>query len=240
MPTANAPTSPNGLTTICDTLFANTGTVGYVALIKPDLSTNITFTANASTDLMTTASAHGLVTGERIRVAVTGGSLPTPLVANTDYYVIVVSTTTFRLATTQANALAGSPVAIDLTDAGSGTLTFNEQELNKDDPLAVLLAKELTHPSWSARAALTDLGAATVVSGNGEKPPKAIAVQNTSGTALSYKHVLFLFGAGVTATIGSTPTGSYTRYLATETTTQTINTNETKSLVFKMRVAPIV
>lgn len=54
-------------------------------------------------------------------IIVSGGALPTPLVNGNIYYAIVLSPTTMSLATTTANALAGT--AIVLTTNASGTIT---------------------------------------------------------------------------------------------------------------------
>jgi hypothetical protein len=62
-----------------------------------------------------TQEAHGLLTGQRV-AATTDGTLPAPLTA-TNYYVIKVDADTIKLATTQANALAGT--AINISDDGS-------------------------------------------------------------------------------------------------------------------------
>ena len=79
-----------------------------------------TFTAANATDLCTLAS-HGFKTGLKVQVSNSGGALPTGLSASTDYFVIFVSTSTFKLATSLANALAGT--VIDITADGSGTNT---------------------------------------------------------------------------------------------------------------------
>lgn len=65
-----------------------------------------------------TLSAHGFVTGDAIYLTTTG-ALPTGLSANTIYYVIYVSSSTFKLATTMANAQAGT--AINTSGSQSGT-----------------------------------------------------------------------------------------------------------------------
>ena len=83
-------------------------------------------TVNASTDVWTTAFAHGLATGDPVSFATTG-TLPasTPqIAAGTTYYVSVASasTTQFTVFTTAANATAGTN-PIDFTSAGTGTLT---------------------------------------------------------------------------------------------------------------------
>lgn len=85
-----------------------------------------TFTADAGTDTCTwTSSANfpsNVLTGTRVRLT-TSGTLPAGLALATDYYVIRMSDTTFELATSFANAQAGTQ--IDITDAGTGTHTVN-------------------------------------------------------------------------------------------------------------------
>ena len=100
-------------------VFQNIG--GFEAIYEyPALGSNNaasqTFTA-ATTDLCT-AAAHGFQTGDRVRVS-SATTLPAGLSAATTYYVIYVSANTFKLATTDANATAGT--AIDITDTGTGT-----------------------------------------------------------------------------------------------------------------------
>jgi hypothetical protein len=73
------------------------------------------FTADAGTDVIT-ANAHGLLNGETLRFK--GSDLPGGLAQITVYYVRDVTTNTFKVAATSGGA------AINLTDAGSGTMTF--------------------------------------------------------------------------------------------------------------------
>lgn len=83
-----------------------------------------TFTADSGTDLCTwTSTANipsNLLPGTRVRLT-TSGTLPGGLATATDYYVIKTSDSTFKLATTYANAVTGT--AVNITDAGSGTHT---------------------------------------------------------------------------------------------------------------------
>lgn len=83
-----------------------------------------TFTADAGTDLITFTSTvnfpSNLLTGTRIRLTTTT-TLPGGLATATDYYYIRVTDSTGRLASTYANAIAGT--AINITDAGTGTHT---------------------------------------------------------------------------------------------------------------------
>jgi hypothetical protein len=66
-----------------------------------------------------------------------GGALPAPLVANTVYYGIYVGSGTYKLATTFANAIAGT--AIDLTDAGTGTHTSTLGSFNLANSADIIL-----------------------------------------------------------------------------------------------------
>jgi len=78
-----------------------------------------TFTA-ATTDVCT-ATAHGLLTGDQVQVA-SATTLPAGLSAATYYYVIKLTADTFKLASSLANAVAGT--AVDITDTGTGTHTI--------------------------------------------------------------------------------------------------------------------
>lgn len=83
-----------------------------------------TFTADDTTDICTwTSTANipsNILTGTRVRLTTTT-TLPAGLATATDYYVIAISTTTFKLATSYANAVAGT--AINITSTGTGTHT---------------------------------------------------------------------------------------------------------------------
>ena len=85
-----------------------------------------TFTADAGTDVCTyTSTANfpsNILTGTRVRLTTTT-TLPAGLSLATDYYVIRLSDTTFKLATSYANAVAETP--IDITSAGTGTHTIS-------------------------------------------------------------------------------------------------------------------
>lgn len=86
-----------------------------------------TFTADSGTDILTLSISNAnFATGVPITVTTTG-TLPSPLVAGTTYYVIRVGTAstnpgTIKLATSYSNAIAGT--AIDLTTNGVPTNTI--------------------------------------------------------------------------------------------------------------------
>ena len=72
-----------------------------------------TFTVDTATDIVTSAS-HGLSDGAIVHVASTT-TLPTGLSANTVYYVISATSSTFKLSLTSGGS------AIDISSTGSGT-----------------------------------------------------------------------------------------------------------------------
>lgn len=93
----------------------------YANLFNYINETRGTVTITIATPGVVTLSSHGFSTADRIYLTTTG-ALPTGLTANTLYYVIAVDASTFRLATTRANARAGT--AINTTGSQSGTHTL--------------------------------------------------------------------------------------------------------------------
>jgi hypothetical protein len=83
-----------------------------------------TFTVNASTDIFT-ANSHGLSAGETIKV-IAATTLPTGLSTTVVYYVITVTTNTFQVSLTNGGS------AVDMSDTGTGTLTFYKCSLYSD------------------------------------------------------------------------------------------------------------
>lgn len=78
---------------------------------------------NANTNIITVNPTVTYVTGDAVKLSVTGSNtVPGGLSAGTVYYVIAVSSTTIKLATSAANATAGT--AIDITSTGSSFFTL--------------------------------------------------------------------------------------------------------------------
>lgn len=86
----------------------------------------------ATTDVNTTndtitETAHGFLTGLKGQFTTTT-TLPAGLSLSTDYWVIKVDDNTYKVATSLANAQAGTQV--DITDQGTGTHTFTATALS--------------------------------------------------------------------------------------------------------------
>lgn len=105
------------------TVTAGTGTLPANAVLEcletavvnlnPVIATDPTW--DASTDVITVAG-HGYWTGMPLTIATTG-VVGGGLAAGTTYYVIYVSASTFKLATSLANAVAGTAINISLVEA---------------------------------------------------------------------------------------------------------------------------
>lgn len=103
---------------------------------------------DTATDIITVA--HSYATGDIVVIRTTG-TVPAGLAVNTTYFVIRLSATTIKLATTLANALAGT--AVDITTQGVGTHSlvgsqaisayYTTNWIHFDNPL---LVKKLAKP----------------------------------------------------------------------------------------------
>lgn len=97
------------------TTFDDAGTVGAAA---PSANTT-----DASDDLARSSVSPYLQTGDGVQVSTTG-TLPAGLAAATTYYYISLGMVSGKLATTRANAFAGT--AINITSNGTGTHTITK------------------------------------------------------------------------------------------------------------------
>lgn len=99
---------------------------GYEIFVDTTVTTASAATFTAATTDICTITAHGYYTGLKV-AATTSGTLPAGLSA-TNYYVIRIDANTFYLATSAANAIAGTRV--DITDTGTGTHTLTPAALS--------------------------------------------------------------------------------------------------------------
>jgi hypothetical protein len=108
---------------------------------------------NTGTDRITVTS-HGFVTGDRVLIS-SANTLPTGVTAG-EYWVIRIDANTIQLATSLANALAGT--AVDITAAGSST-----SRICQADYTVRMLATDSTDvaqlPLWSVGRWVVDSGA---------------------------------------------------------------------------------
>jgi hypothetical protein len=121
----------------------------YSGLTREQL--NVT-AVDTSTDVITVASAP--ITGTPVLYTETGGSV-TPLLDDTVYYVIKLSGTTVKLATTLSNADAGTAINLSATSAGLfDLLYFNIKgygAVSRTDPYAFYINNADASGNDSAR-----------------------------------------------------------------------------------------
>jgi hypothetical protein len=122
----------------------------------PAAKTFLDANVDVDTNIITIAS-HGFVTGVKV-AATSAGTLPGGLSA-TNYYVIYVTSGTIKLASTLANAEAGT--AVDITSAaGGGTHTLTPATSSGN--VIKLQASNVPSPSSSATSTeWTDVASAT-------------------------------------------------------------------------------
>lgn len=113
-------TAPSGWL-LCDGSAVSRST--YATLFNIVSPTIGTFTTTIATPGVMTLNAHGFLTGAQVYLTTTG-ALPTGLTANTLYYIIKIDANTFNLATSLANAIAGTKIATTGTQSGVHTLVF--------------------------------------------------------------------------------------------------------------------
>ena len=140
---------------------------------------NITFTAHAGTDIVTTASDYVGCNPYRSGIAVTfttTGTLPVGLSTNTTYFTAWLSNTTFKVATSLANL--DSFTYVDITNSGSGvhTVVFTKMgyvsEIVQDTIRGYWYAVDSNGKVWSTayespRWRLLDGNTTTSGNGNG-------------------------------------------------------------------------
>lgn len=98
----------------------------YTLKARFEIGTAKSFTNATDVDIATDNIRilnHGFKTGQNVGISVTSGTITTGLTATTAYYVIQVDSSTIALATSRANAFAGTKV--DLTAIPTGVIALH-------------------------------------------------------------------------------------------------------------------
>jgi len=154
--------------------------------------TQSTVVASSVTNVDTSTSTffvpnHGFSTGDTVKVSGTG-TLPSPLVSTSSYYVIYVDPNNIKLAATMQNAISGRPIPITITqgvnnvqlvDQGSGYLLAPTITFTGGNPTvsATALANLANYGSVSSIAVISNGGGYTDV------PTVSIVAQGAGATA---------------------------------------------------------
>jgi len=122
-----------GLVAALNAVVGKNFTAAFAALVVADDDVEAVDTG----DDELTLTAHGLLTGDGPVQFTTTDTLPAGLSLATDYWVIRVDNDTIQVASSLANAIAGT--LVDITDVGTGTHTLADTASTKrpDEPFTV-------------------------------------------------------------------------------------------------------
>ena len=152
------------------------------------MSDAVAFTANSSTDFLT-STAHGLVDTQQIQVV--GSDLPSGLSASTNYFVRDKTTNTFKLAATSGGT------AINIVDNGSGSTWIYGDFAT---PTSSSWAK---NGSTITVASNIGIRVGQVVSGTGIPTSPKPNVLSIDGTAIVISENMAAAGSGVAVTFAN-------------------------------------
>lgn len=151
-----------------------------VAAANPAVTTFVDADVSVANNTVT-ETAHGYTTGVKIALT-TSGVLPGGLSA-TDYYLIVTDANTYKFATSQANALAGT--AVDITSAaGGGTHTTTP-----NTTLAGTIKLQKNNNPPEVTAVWVDLVNAEVLTGTAAQTISAAGTKNWCVTGLAAREI---------------------------------------------------
>lgn len=196
----------------------------------PSNASTATVTITIATPGVITDTAHGFV-GACPVVFTTSGALPTGITSGTTYWVAPssITTDTYSLSTTVANALAGTLIATSGSQSGTQTRTSGA-------PLATTTAANITGVSltqgeWDCRATVSRVLAAstsvTVLSGSISATSATSGTQGTNSVTRLQTAANVMGATGEDTKIGpdrNAPT-STTNYFLVAQDTFTVSTN---------------
>jgi hypothetical protein len=165
-----------------------TRAVGRVFATAGQASLAQTFTADTVTSQLAVSDSSSFYTGAPV-VLTTTGTLPAPLALATTYYAIYIDATHIQLATSRANAVAGTAITLTTTGTGTHTATINYSSWTKGQVIG-----EEAHANTIAETAahmhtftLTDIaGGSNIATGVGSD--QRFQTQNTGATGGSQAH----------------------------------------------------
>lgn len=192
-----------------------TSGTNWQALVTGDYQTSGTCTPPASTATVTitiaapgvfTDTAHGFTGACPVVFTNSGGGLPTGITSGTTYFITPssITTNTYSVSTTVANALAGTSVTTTGTSTGTQTRTSG-------NPLSTATAADITGLSlsqglWECRAKVgRTLGASTSVTklvGGISGTTATAATIGTTGSTVTMTAANVMGAAGTDSTIG--------------------------------------
>jgi hypothetical protein len=192
---------PDG-TLLCDgsSLLRGSYAALFAALTKSDICS-----MTIANPCIVTLAGHGLQTGSRLNFETTG-ALPTGLSVSTNYYAIKINDDTFNLATTHANALAGTKITTTGSQSGSHTIinapwgVADSTHFNIPDLRGLTLkgAGTQAYAAWAAAAYLGIIGEYFQDRGQGHKHITALTMYYYDA-GVGYSYLRSCYPANATA-----------------------------------------
>jgi hypothetical protein len=166
----------------------------FALLSVPTGSTGCAF--DGGTDRITLSAAQTWPTKTKVRFVDQNGGLfgtppsISPLSQGTDYYLIRVSSTEFRVASSRADAIAGT--FIQLPTLASGSYNVIAQTPNDSWPIGEVVDWEVAHPLYTARYYIGQLSAPVSTGGLSTQRIVITTISNNSGTTFTYNAIAIL------------------------------------------------
>lgn len=180
-PTANGTAAVGQLPGTTTNDDAAAGKVGeFVSASATFETATVTFTSASPTVVTWTAhpftiNSSGVATASVVYFTNSGGALPTGVTASTNYYAVPINANTFRIATSVANAFAGT--FVNASSTGTGTHTGVANAILSTTAYVDINAVNLTAGDWDCS------GMGILVTAGGASPTRVITyVGTTSGT----------------------------------------------------------
>jgi hypothetical protein len=176
------------------------GNTKFALLNAPSVAAAVTFAGGVGT-----VAAQTWTTGLRVRFRSDnffGGASIAPANTTTDYFLIRDSATAFRVATTAANATAGTAIAVP--DFGAGNYSLELAKPSANWTVAELVAVELVHPQYDRLVVPTTLGAVVMVGAIAQLDLNLATITNTNATPYAYNAIVLIKNGGAKGTATGT------------------------------------
>lgn len=207
----------------------------------PSNASTATVTITIAAPGVITDTAHGL-TGACAVVYTTDGALPTGITSGTTYWVVPssITTNTYSIATTVANALAGTKITTSGTQSGTQTRTSGTPITSTT--AANITGVSLSQGRWECRATISRVLASntsvTVLKGGISATTATVDAQGTAASTFLQTAANVMGVLGQDTKVGPhrlAPTATTTYYLAAQDTFS-VSTNNAYGAMTCLRV----
>jgi hypothetical protein len=181
-----------------------------------------------------TVAAQTWLTGTRcqiVQVNIFGAPALAPLATATDYWLIQVNATTYKFASSRANAIANTALSAPTMAGGQYAITISDPSAAW--PLAEIVAYELTHPLYTARYVVpVTLPAISIAGNNAYMDFLLVNLTNTNALAFTYNAIAVIQNSGAIGTATGTLLNAGRLVNGFTPYSVTLLQNETKEIIY--------